>query len=187
MHIRSSALALAVAAALSAQISVRSAKADTPAIQGSHTSGSNSGRPHFKYPNRTSVAASTVLYDQSGAADGSAPTQNYQAMYDVYDSEAADDFVVTDAAGWSISAFNFEVEFISGSAPADTKYDIHIYADENALPGTDVCDYPGVLGALDANQTNLSVALPTSCLLGPGHYWVSVIPNLDFPPKMRWM
>jgi hypothetical protein len=189
MHIKYSALALAVTAALSTQISahsanVRSADADTPAINAFKASGSNSGRPHFKYPSRTSAAASSVLYDQAGAADGSAPAQNYQSLYDPYDSEAGDDFVVTDAAGWTISAFNFQVEFVGGTAGANTTYDIHVYADQNGLPGANVCDFPGAMGTLDAGETNLSVALPTPCQLGPGHYWVSLIANLDFPPHM---
>ena len=74
-----------------------------------------------------------MLYDQSGIADGIVPAQNYQSTFDAYDSEGADDFVVTDPAGWTVSAFNFQVQFTSSASGAT--YDVDIYDDASGSPG----------------------------------------------------
>ena len=75
------------------------------------------GQPRFKYPNQAHLSVGTVLYDQTGVAENGAPAQNFQSAYDPYDSVGADDFVVTDAEGWTVSGFNFQVELLRCRQP----------------------------------------------------------------------
>src|SRR3954469_18818002 len=107
MYIRHGALALAVTAALSAHASVNSNQ--KPAFSGAQAL--QQAKPHFRFPTNAHIPDSSVLYDQSGIADGIAPAQDFQSTFDAYDSEGADDFVVSDPAGWTVSAFNFQVMF----------------------------------------------------------------------------
>jgi hypothetical protein len=185
MQISKSALAFAVTAALSSQASADFKPQAAPDAPHGKPAASNS-LPHFRFPVRTHATNDAVLYDQSGVADGIAPAQDYQSSLDAYDSEGADDFVVTDPAGWTVSAFNFQVSFAS-SPPAGTTYDIDVYEDANGQPGASACAYAALSGTLDASETALSVALPSPCMLIPGRYWIAFSAKLDFPPKMYWM
>lgn len=181
MRIKKNVLALALAAALVGQASADST--DTPGLRGEPMPLRT--KPQFRFPAHAHPSGGSVLYDQSGIADGVAPAQDYQSTYDAYDSEGADDFVVSDPAGWTVSAFNFQVMF--SAPPANETYDVSIYEDASGSPGVPSCEYFGLLGTLDASETALSVALSTPCELAPGHYWVALSANLEFPPRMFWM
>jgi hypothetical protein len=176
---RKSTIAIGIAAALSTQAFVATTNADAAAkIKPSKASGPNHATPHFKYPNHHRPSGGNVLYDQSGATANGFPSQNFSSTYDQYDAAGADDFVVGDAAGWDVSAFNFQ---ISVGDPSTATYDINVYPDSGGLPGgSTVCAYSAIPGVVDGTLTALSVALPTTCHLPPGTYWVSMIGNLDF-------
>jgi hypothetical protein len=176
---RKSTIAIGIAAALSTPAFVASTNADAAAkIKPSKASGPTHQSPHFKYPNRHSPSGGNVLYDQSGTPANGFPSQNFSSTYDQYDAAGADDFVVGDAAGWDVSAFNFQ---ISVGDPSTATYDIDVYPDAGGLPGgSTVCSYDAIPGVVDGSLTSLSVALPTTCHLPPGTYWVSMIGNLDF-------
>ncbi|HEX7769232.1 MAG TPA: hypothetical protein VF422_04300 [Dokdonella sp.] len=125
------------------------------------------------------------MYDQTGAASNGAPVQEFQAVYAAYSAEGADDFVVTDAAGWNVSAFNFTVSFTAAPPPTIT-YDVNVYPDSSGLPGaTATCSYTAIPGVVTGG-TGLSVALPSACSLPQGTYWVALQANVDFPPQMFW-
>ena len=81
---RKSALAVGIAAAV-----FTVATANAAILQSSNPGAS--AQPIFPAPNGGEV----VLYDQtdSAGADGF-PVQNFEASFDAYDSEGADDFVV---------------------------------------------------------------------------------------------
>lgn len=190
MHIRYSALTLAITAALSTCIFVKAASANA-GIKAQVPAGLSHGRPHFRYPSHAKPNTGSVLYDQTGTAENGAPVQDFQSSLDVFDSEAADDFVVTDAAGWSVSAFNFQVIFIDDAGlptapPPTALYNIDVYADAANIPGTLSCSYTGVTGTVDATNTNLTIALPSNCSLAQGAYWLSVTPVFDYAPQAFW-
>ena len=183
MRISKSAIALAVAAALPALSFVGSSDADAASklaigkrVDPQHAT------PHFKYPHHSRAAQDSVLYDQSGIAADGFPSQNFESSYDAYDSAGADDFVVSDAAGWSVGAFNFQIAMSPGGDPSSATYDVNVYADGgNGLPAASTaCAYSAVAGAVDGTLTSLSVSLPTPCELAQGTYWVSVVANLDY-------
>ena len=190
MHIRNGALALAVTAALSAQAFVDSTARAAAGAKLRKDARPSQGQPHFKYPNHAHPASGAILYDQSGVAENGVPAQDFQSTYDAYDSVGADDFVVTDAAGWTVSAFNFQVAFDQSSVPtpppAIIVYGVDVYADAGGVPGAASCSYPGVAGTLDASNTSLSISLPAPCPLAQGTYWVSLKPVFDFPPQSFW-
>jgi hypothetical protein len=189
---RKSTIAIGIAAALSTQAFVSTTNADAAVkVKPQKASGPSHSQPHFKYPNRNAPSGSTVLYDQSGTAENGAPAQDFQSAYDAYDSQGADDFVVTDAAGWTVSAFNFQVAFLQSGIPTPPPptivYNVDVFPDAGGAPGgSATCSASGVTGTLDGTNTSLSIAMPSACFLAQGTYWVSMTPVFDFPPQSFW-
>jgi len=120
----------------------------------------------------------TLLYDQTDSASGSsAPDQDFEAAYDAYDSEGADDFEVTFPAGWDIDQVN---TVGSGTGPV-TDVTVRFYADNAGFPSAvpqPGCDFPDLSSFTGVDS--LSIFLPTSCSLAPGTYWVSIQVEQDF-------
>ncbi len=74
-------------------------------------------------------------------ASTGAPSQNFESTFDQYDAQGADDFVVTDAGGWTVSGFNFQIT--ATSDPSSATYDIIVLPDAGGVPGsTPACSYP---------------------------------------------
>ncbi len=187
---RKSTIAIGIAAALSTQAFVTATNADA-AVKGKHpqkASGPVHQTAHFKYPNHSSPSGSTVLYDQSGTAEIGFPSQNFESSYDAFDSAGADDFVVSDANGWDVSAFNFQI--LGTGDPTLANWTINVYPDAGGLPGAStVCSYNAIPGVLDGSLSSVSVALPSTCHLDPGTYWFSEVAELDFAVggQVFWM
>ena len=177
---RKSTLAVSVAAAFSAQafMATDNATAADKSVRQKASGPIPNSSAQFPIQPRGSV-----LYDQSGtAANGAA----IQFSNSAYDSEGADDFVVTDASGWSVSGLNLQTSF-SAAPPGGVTYDVNFYADSGGTPGaTAACSYPGVAGTLDGTATALSISLPAPCDLAQGTYWLSVVPNMTWPPQFYW-
>ncbi|MGH8173429.1 MAG: hypothetical protein ACREPX_09785 [Rhodanobacteraceae bacterium] len=183
MHISKSALALAVSAAVSASAIGDSGK---PGFDAALPSEASHAKTNFKYPIHSKPSGGAVLYDQSGLAEGMAPSQDFQSTFDAYDSQSADDFVVTDAEGWTLSAFNFTMSFVGAAPPYDVVFNVDVYADASGTPGSPVCSYSGLEGTMDpAPDTNVTIALNSPCALAQGTYWVAMVPVIAFPPKTR--
>jgi len=125
-----------------------------------------------------SVAGSIVLYDQISLvpSGNGIPDQNFGTGYDMYDSEAADDFVVPSGTVWMINAVNI-VGTTSGAADS---VDITFYSDNSGAPGTPVpsCSYTELTTVDTAGS--LTTALPTDCVLSSGTYWLGHITNQVF-------
>ena len=177
---RKSTLAISVAAAFSAQAFMAT---DNATAADKTTRQKTSGPVPNSSTQFPIQPRGTVLYDQSGtAANGAA----IQFSGSVYDSEGADDFVVTDASGWSVSGLNLQTSF-SAAPPGGITYDVNFYADSGGAPGaTAACSYPGISGTLDGTATALSISLPAPCDLAQGTYWLSVVPNMTWPPQFYW-
>ncbi|SFM96446.1 hypothetical protein [Dokdonella immobilis] len=129
-------------------------------------------QPNFPAPN----GAAIVLYDQTDSASGNgAPAQNFEASYDAYDSEGADDFVVP-ASGWTVTQVNLVTTI---TTPLTTTAAVNIYPDAGGVPGgTATCSYPSA--AADVTAGGTTITLPTSCALGAGTYWVAATVDVDF-------
>jgi hypothetical protein len=177
---RKSTIAIGIAAALSTQAFVTTTNADAAVkSKPQKASGPVHSQPHFLLPHHTRPTGGSVLFDQSGSVVNGAPSQNFESSFDQYDAQGADDFVVTDAVGWTVSAFNFQVS--ATSDPSSATYDIEVLPDSGGLPGASpLCSYPAAAGVLDGTNTSLSVTLPSACVLPQGTYWIEMVVNLDF-------
>lgn len=121
-----------------------------------------------------------LLYDQTDSAGGNgAPDQNFEAAFDQYDSEGADDFVVPGGTAWSVSEIRtVGTQSTGGSA---VSVNVNFYADNAGFPDATAvagCSYPALIPAETAGSYVLT--LPTACVLPPGTYWVAIQSNQDF-------
>jgi subtilisin-like proprotein convertase family protein len=135
-------------------------------------------------PPPPSVPSSVTLYDQTDSPGAQASSsQDFEAAFDGFDDQGADDFVVPAGVNWSITGVHVAGVYFNGAGPAPTVH-VHFYADAAGLPGGSVCDY------LDVTPTDTTgtfdIALPSPCVLGGGTYWVSVIAHMDFGAGGQW-
>ena len=122
----------------------------------------------------------TTLYDQTANPSGSlSSTQNFEAAYDAYDAEGADDFVVTWADGWNIEQVGVGAGYWNGAGPA-SGLNVVIYDDGTNMPGSAVCTYMNNPFTDDGAGNFLADFTATPCYLPTGTYWVSVQGNMDF-------
>jgi hypothetical protein len=160
------------------------ALAGTSADAAQHKPTASSGpitpsRVHYKAP-----TGSTVLYDQAGSPSNGLLAQNFASSSAAYSSAAADDFVVTDASGWTVTSINLPGVYFNGSGNADS-FDVNIYPDAGGVPGaTPVCTYSGLpyTGNAGVNPAfgAVSIALSSPCALTQGTYWVAPAANMSF-------
>ncbi|MEM9292280.1 MAG: hypothetical protein AAGD01_11415 [Acidobacteriota bacterium] len=129
------------------------------------------------------VAGGVVdLYDQLGIppAGNGAPDQNFEAGFDTYDAEGADDFIVTFPQGWVVQ--QVETTGTQSTGGTATSVDVTFYADDSGFPGAapvSGCEFLGVVPTTQ-NLGAFVIDLPTDCNLPPGAYWVAIITNQDF-------
>lgn len=119
-----------------------------------------------------------LLFDQTDNASGNgAPDQDFEAGYDVYDAEGADDFVVDFADGWTIEQVTTVGTQSAGGTPNDVT--ITFFTDNAGAPGTPIpeCTYPNLA---PTGTDSFVIDLPTACILGPGTYWMSQITSQNF-------
>ncbi|MDY7094332.1 MAG: hypothetical protein SX243_15285 [Acidobacteriota bacterium] len=118
------------------------------------------------------------LYDQTDNASGNgAPDQNFEAAYDAYDAEGADDFDVTWPDGWVIQ----QVRTVGTTGGTSDSININFYADAGGAPaGTPTCTYDDIPITAGAGTGSFTVDLPTDCVLPMGLHWVAVQTNHNF-------
>ena len=120
------------------------------------------------------------LYSQLDNASGNGgPDQNFEAIYDAYDSDAADDFVIPAGPdNWSITQVVTTGTFTGADSPVTVN--ISFYPDAGGVPGAAAaCSYSAVTPNSIAGGSYF-ITLPTPCVLGPGSYWLGLQTNLDF-------
>ncbi|MDO9577372.1 MAG: FlgD immunoglobulin-like domain containing protein, partial [Candidatus Cloacimonadales bacterium] len=126
----------------------------------------------------------TALWDQmsSPGADGGISAQDFEASYNQYDAEGADDFVVPTGATWTIS----EVDVLgtySVAGPCDLA-NVRIYANNAGIPGTLLFEYLNV-PATPSVEGNLFCVIPNTTLTA-GTYWMSVQGRMDYATGGQW-
>ncbi|MGA9343392.1 MAG: hypothetical protein WBV61_13790, partial [Rhodanobacteraceae bacterium] len=172
---RKSTIAVSITAALAAQALMTADAASTTHHARPQLSGPAKSTAHFRQP-----LGSSVLYDQTTSSYGAGIiSQNFTSTTaDTYNAAVADDFVVTDAAGWTVNQVNFAGIYFNGSGPADS-FDIAIYADNGGFPAAaPTCTYTGL--SYTASGSAFSVPLSSGCSLDQGTYWLSVVANMSF-------
>ena len=130
------------------------------------------------------TAPDAILYDQmSGAvgAAGAVMSQDFETARDIYDTLAADDFVVP-ASGWSITSVEVDGQY-SEQGPA-ASFHVYFYADNSGQPGALLAarlaqPYTGSAG-------DAAISLTTPVVLPAGTYWISVQARQDEIPNGWW-
>jgi hypothetical protein len=127
-----------------------------------------------------------VLYEQmANAGTNSLTSQNFEASFDAYDNQGADDFVIPSGQTWSIESIDVLGAYYNGTGPASS-YNVFFYSNSGGLPGTLVASKlnasytdPGGLGSV-------SITLSPAIQLPAGSYWVSIQCNMDFSAGGQW-
>ena len=127
-----------------------------------------------------------VLYDQTSNDSGTAfVSQNFEASLSNYDTAAADDFVVPKGQTWNVKEVDVIGAYFNGYGP-NASEDVTFYADDKGKPGKPVKkgSFSNLSGSDDGGS--LAISLAKGVKLKPGHYWVSVVANLDFDTGGEW-
>lgn len=150
------------------------AGSNTDAAQRPTVSGHNDAvKPqHFKRP-----LGSTVLYDQTNLSSTSGIVSQNFGDFSTYSASAADDFVVTDASGWTVSEVDVTGVYFNGSGPANS-FDVTIYNDAGGVPGSVACS--SAASSYTAAGNSFTIPLSSPCSLAAGTYWVGVAANMNF-------
>jgi len=120
-----------------------------------------------------------VLYEQmANAGTNSLTSQNFEASFDIYDNQGADDFVVP-SPGWAIDLVENLGVYYNGTGPA-TSVNIFFYVDASGFPGSLVEQRLNVVPTGGLATGSFVIPISPVVNLGQGTYWVSIQANLDF-------
>jgi hypothetical protein len=123
------------------------------------------------------------LYQQNVGDSGIAiVSQNFESSFDQYDAEAADDFKVT-AATWFIREVDVPGTYFDGAGLARDET-VTFYKSAAGLPGEAIARFT-IQGA-DPHFGSFCIPIRNGLLLKKGHYWVSVVANMDFLTAGEW-
>lgn len=174
VSVRSSALAAAAVMALTVS-GMASAAGPVRSMAGTGISG--------KVAPPSKLGNMAVLYDQTDLGDGNGITsQNFEATFDAYDNQAADDFVVPAGVKWTVTKVSVGGQYTTGGPAPSVR--VTFYKNKAGLPQNVVADFPAIVPTDSAG--NFDITLPSKVALKPGKYWVSVQPNLDFLVGGQW-
>lgn len=126
-----------------------------------------------------------VLWSQRhGYPWGSGVSQNFEDIFEAYDSAKADDFKVPKAHTWVIEEVYVVGRYLHGSGPPRSEQ-VTFYKDTNGLPGDVVATYE-VVGDLGGGAGSFRMRIPKTAL-EPGVYWLSVVANMDYAVGGEWL
>jgi S-layer family protein len=127
-----------------------------------------------------------VLYDQSnGLNETTISSQDFEAAYNNYDDQAADDFIVPAGETWLVNGVDVAGAYSFDGGPAES-VGVYIYADSGSLPGTPVFSQTAIMPASGLDTGNFSLALSPPATLSAGTYWVSVQANQEVGLTGQW-
>ena len=133
------------------------------------------------------TSTASVLHDQSDPPFIYAiVSQNFEAAYDSYDSQGADDFVVPSGQCWKITEVDVTGTYFNGPGPTQSMRVI-IYNDKDGTPHEKkiVSDQNGIVPTTDDNG-KFVITLPDAVKAKPGKYWISVLANMDLDVDGQW-
>ncbi len=166
---RKTTIAVSITAALAAQAALTADAANSNHRQAFTNKHSTA---HFRQP----LGSSVLYYHTMSSYGAGIVSQNFTSstsLSDTYNAAVADDFVVTDASGWTVNQVNAAGIYFNGSGPADS-FDVNIYPDNGGFPAAaPTCSYSG-LGYTEAPAGVFSIPLSSGCSLAQGTYWVAV-------------
>lgn len=125
-----------------------------------------------------------TLYDQTGNDSGVGfVSQNFETEFDIYDDEAADDFIVPKNARWKITEVDVSGTYFGGSGPSNSQ-NVVFYTDRKGLPDKPIAAFNEMIG--EDTFGSFVIDLGRGVSLKPGHYWVSVQSNQNFNSQGEW-
>ena len=127
-----------------------------------------------------------VLYNQTdNPGDNATSSQDFEAVNNAFDDQAADDFVVPGTETWTVQQVVAGGVYFNGSGPA-ASFNVTFYSNAAGFPGAPVAGgtYTGL--AYTNMAGSFIIPLPTSLVLPSGTYWVSVQARMDFSPFGQW-
>ena len=127
------------------------------------------------HPHRLPLA---VLYNQNSNFGEPVTSQNFSTSFAVYDSAAADDFVIPAGHKWHVTEVDVTGMYFNGSGPATSEI-LTFYTNKNNRPATVKATF--TLSCVDSNG-NFACKLPGrgQSLSGGRNgkrYWLSVVAN----------
>ncbi len=128
----------------------------------------------------SSNSPTALLYSQFDSPAGNGvPDQDFEAAFNAYDSETADDFIVTDPTGWTINEVRTVGTLSAGGIAGGATLKVTFHSNSAGggdpdMPGAAVagCSYTGIVPTDTAGS--FVIALPTPCILAAGTYWVAI-------------
>jgi hypothetical protein len=139
-------------------------------------------------PNVNPVLGFDLLYDQcSDTTEIGAfciNSQNFETIYDAFDNEGADDFVVPAGEIWTINQVIALGIYYNGFGPA-VSVNVSIWSNSGSLPGAVVYSAPSVVPTTDLSGSFL-LDLSSPAVLVAGTYWLELQVNMDFDISGQW-
>jgi hypothetical protein len=132
-------------------------------------------------------ADATLLYDQyNNASSAGTSSQEFEASFEGYDDQLADDFVVPAGNAWNINEVIVQGQYFAGVGPAES-FNVYFYANSGGnLPGSPVASRTGNSFANSSGE--FSILLGGAVTLVPGTYWLAVQARQDYEGgKGQWM
>jgi hypothetical protein len=134
-----------------------------------------------------SQSPDAVLYDQTSNDSGiGIVSQNFEASFDAYDAQGADDFAVPTGSCWRIKEVDATGVYFNGSGPASSVR-VTFYKQQSGAPNEAaiIADFPSIVPT-DVGGSFV-IPLPSAVKAKGGKkYWVSVVANLDFGLGGEW-
>ena len=121
-----------------------------------------------------------VYYDQTtGTVAGTGPaSQDFEASFDTYDNQAADNFTIPASTTWTINQVVIGGSYFNGVGPA-LSFNVFFYSDASGIPGTQVYSATAQPYVYDGT-TYFTISLSPAAVLTTGNYWISVQCRMDF-------
>jgi hypothetical protein len=151
---------------------------------GSATHPSLSGTSARAHRGLVSHGPSGTVYDQYDNDTGIASSsQNFEADFDAYDDNLADDFTLgSDASVGQVDAAGTYAGF---PGPVNS-FHVTVYGDSSGSPGTTIQDWPAASYTV-VGGSDFRITLDPAVDLSAGvTYWISVQANMDFGTGGQW-
>ena len=112
-------------------------------------------------------------------------SQNFEASFDAYDNQGADDFLVPQGEVWVIKQIQVTGTYFSGTGPARS-HNLYFHRNEDGRPGRVIATYLELVGDPHGGNGEFLFTLPEPLKLKQGKHWLSVQVNMDFADAGQW-
>lgn len=146
------------------------------------TSTKNQPKQKIFFPNRVDG----LLYDQSDNDSGQGiVAQNFESVFDAYDSEGADDFTVPAGKIWKITEIYVDGTYFDGAGSVDS-FNVTFYARKKGEIDKLVRSCPNASYHYDTQFDLGSEYIKCKATLKKGGYFVAIRANMDFSVGGEW-